>query len=204
MAAAHASGLKFRLTELNSVTCGGKPAVSDTFATALWAPDALFTLLRAGVDGANLHVRYYAINAPFAITRAGFHARPLLYGLLLFERALGPGARLVPTRLAAPRALNLSAWCVRVRGGALHVLVIDKGSRAVRIDLRLPVGRAATVQRLLAPAAYSRSAVTLDGQQLGRDARWYGQHRAETLVPGPRGYRLTLPRWSAALVSVSR
>ena len=105
LAVAHASGLKFRLTELNSVTCGGKPAVSDTFATALWAPDALFTLLRAGVDGANLHVRYYAINAPFAITRAGFHARPLLYGLLLFERALGPGARLVPTRLArAPSA----------------------------------------------------------------------------------------------------
>jgi hypothetical protein len=31
--------------------------VSDTFATALWAPDALFELLRAGIDGVNVHVR---------------------------------------------------------------------------------------------------------------------------------------------------
>ena len=66
---AHDAGLRFRLTELNSVTCGGKPGVSNTFATALWAPDALFTLMRAGVDGVNLHVRAYAINAPFSLTR---------------------------------------------------------------------------------------------------------------------------------------
>ena len=35
---AHDAGLKFRLTEINSVTCGGKAGVSNTFATALWAP----------------------------------------------------------------------------------------------------------------------------------------------------------------------
>lgn len=40
--------LPLRLTEINSVTCGGTRGVSDTFATALWAPDALFELLRAG------------------------------------------------------------------------------------------------------------------------------------------------------------
>jgi hypothetical protein len=34
---AHDASLPFRLTELNSVTCGGLPGVSDTFATALWA-----------------------------------------------------------------------------------------------------------------------------------------------------------------------
>ena len=33
VATAHAAGLRFRLTEFNSVTCGGKPGVSDTFAT---------------------------------------------------------------------------------------------------------------------------------------------------------------------------
>ncbi|MGH8860499.1 MAG: hypothetical protein ACRDVG_04565, partial [Jatrophihabitantaceae bacterium] len=77
---AHDAGLKLRLTELNSVTCGGKAGVSNTFATALWAPDALFTLMRAGVDGVNLHVRAYAINAPFSLTlRRGLQPRPLLY-----------------------------------------------------------------------------------------------------------------------------
>ena len=71
---AHRAGLPFRLTELNSVTCGGVEGVSDTFATALWAPDALFELLRAGVDGVNVHVRPYTINAAFACHARGLRA----------------------------------------------------------------------------------------------------------------------------------
>jgi hypothetical protein len=204
VAVAHAAGLKFRLTEFNSVTCGGTAGVSDTFATALWAPDALFTAMRTGADGANLHVRANAINAAFTITRGGLVARPLLYGLLLFNRTLGPQAHLVRLRLSAPRSLDVSAWAVRVRGGRLHVLLIDKGKRSVRFDLHLPASGPATVQRLLAPSARSRSGVTLDGQQLNYQARWIGTPRTETIAPGPRGgYEVTLPSRSAALVGVS-
>ncbi|HZU40537.1 MAG TPA: hypothetical protein VE992_05775, partial [Solirubrobacteraceae bacterium] len=87
---AHRAGLSFRLSELNSVTCGGKAGVSDSFATALWAPDALFELLRAGVDAVDVHVRAYTINAAFALTPGGLIARPLLYGLIAFARTLGP------------------------------------------------------------------------------------------------------------------
>ena len=202
VAVAHRAGLRFRLTEINSVTCGGKAGVSNTFATALWAPDALFALMRAGVDGVNLHVRASAINAPFSLTRNGLQARPLLYGLLMFARTLGPGARLVRLHLAAPRSLNLSAWAVRLRGGRLHVLVIDKSGRSVRVDLRLPASGPATVQRLLAPAARSRSQVTLDGQELGPDGRWTGTPRTGTIARSRRGYELTVPRLSAALVAV--
>jgi hypothetical protein len=199
---AHAAGLKFRLTEFNSVTCGGTPGVSNTFATALWAPDALFTAMRAGADGANLHVRSNAINAPFAITAAGLTARPLLYGLLLFNRTLGPQARLVRVHVAAPRPLNLSAWGVEVRGDILHLLLIDKSNRAVRVSLHLPAITPATVQRLLAPSPYSRSGVTLAGQQLNYAAQWTGARRTETLAPSATGYALTVARHSAALVSV--
>jgi hypothetical protein len=203
VAVAHAAGLRFRLTEFNSVTCGGKRGVSDTFATALWAPDALFTAMRAGVDGANLHVRANAINAAFTITRGGLVARPLLYGLLLFNRTLGPRARLVRVKLTAPRSVNLSAWAVRVRGGILHVLLIDKSNRTVRVDLRLPASGPATLQRLLAPSAASRAGVTLDGQHLNYEAHWVGTPRTETVTPGPRGaYVVTLPRRSAALLGV--
>lgn len=199
---AHAAGLTFRLTELNSVTCGGKPGVSDTFATALWAPDALFTLLRAGVDGANLHVRADAINAAFTLTRRGLRPRPLLYGLLLFERTMGPQARLVRLRLTAPGSLDVSAWAVRVRGGALHVLMLDKGNRAVRVNLHLPARGPATLQRLLAPSPYSRSGVTLDGQVLGADARWDGRRDSVRIAPRRRGYELVMPPHSAALLGV--
>jgi hypothetical protein len=200
---AHQAGLKFRLTEFNSVTCGGKAGVSDTFSTALWAPDALFTAMRAGVDGANLHVRDDTVNSPFTIDRGGLHPRPLLYGLEMFTRTLGPQAQLVRLHLAAARSLNLSAWAVRVQGRILHVLLIDKGSRTVRVDLRLPTSATGTVQRLLAPSAYSRSGVTLNGQQLNYAGQWTGTLRTETIAPGTQGgYVLTVPRRSAALMSV--
>ena len=35
--------LRFRLTEFNSVTCGGVAGISDSFATALWGPDVAFS-----------------------------------------------------------------------------------------------------------------------------------------------------------------
>jgi hypothetical protein len=204
VATAHAAGLRFRLTELNSVTCGGRYGVSNTFATALWAPDALFTLMRAGVDGANLHVRATAINAPFAINPGGLYARPLLYGLLLFTRTLGPQARLVRLHLSAPRALDLSAWAVRVRRNTLHVLLIDKGKRTVHVDLHLPADGPASIERLLAPSPYSRSGVTLNGQRLNAAGDWVGTRSTQTVTPLARGgYEITLPRHSAALLSVS-
>lgn len=200
---AHDAGLEFRLTELNSVTCEGKTGVSNTFATALWAPDALFTLMRAGVDGVNLHVRAHTINAPFALTRRGLTPRPLLYGLMMFARTLGADAQLVRLQMSHARTLNLSAWAVRVRGRQLHVLLIDKSNRTVRFDLHLPATGPATVQRLLAPSASSTAGETLDGQRLGPDGTWIGTRLTETITPGAHGgYVLTVPRRSAALVGV--
>jgi Glycosyl hydrolase family 79 C-terminal beta domain len=202
-ATAHAAGLEFRLTEFNSVTCGGKPGVSDTFATALWAPDALFTAMRAGVDGANLHVRENAINAAFTINRRGLAPRPLLYGLLLFTRMLGPQSQLVRLQLRTPRSVELSAWAVKIEDKFLHVLLIDKSGRSVRVRLRLPTAAPASVQRLMAPSPYSRSGVTLNGQHLGSAGQWIGTPRTETITPAGRGgYYLTVPARSAALVSV--
>src|SRR5579859_2812172 len=122
---AHHAGLGFRLTELNSVTCGGLPGVSDTFATALWAPRALFALARAGVDGVNIHMRAHAINAPFAIEHDRVVARPLLYGLLLFTRCLGPHARLLDVRVSQSRGATLDVWAVLAEPGLLHVLLIN-------------------------------------------------------------------------------
>jgi hypothetical protein len=200
--AAHHAGLALRLTELNSVTCGGRPGVSNTFATALWAPGALFALLRAGVDGVNLHIRANTINAPFAISGAGLTPRPLLYGLILFARTLGPQPRLVPVRVDAPGSLNLQAWAVRVGRDRLHVLLIDNGRRPVRVSLSLPGAGPAEVQRLLAPAAAAETGVTLAGRRLGPDARWRGRPEHEAVPPAAGGYSIMVPRLSAALLSV--
>jgi hypothetical protein len=199
---AHDAGLPFRLTEFNSITCGGRSGVSNSFATALWAPDAMFALAKAGVNGINLHVRADAVNAPFVINRTGLYARPLLYGLLAFTRMLGPHTQLVRFQLHAKPSLHLKAWATRVSGDLLHVLVIDKGRHSVSVDLHLPAAGPATVQRLLAPSPGSRSGVTLDGQRLGTDGAWIGMPRTETITRTAAGYVLTVPRYSAALIGI--
>ena len=196
------AGLPFRLTELGSVTCGGLRGVSTSFATALWAPDALFELSRAGVEGVDVHIRADAVNAPFTLGDRGLTAHPLLYGLLLFVRTLGPDAQLLALRPRAAPSSHLKVWAVKVAGGALHVLLIDKGPRSVGVALRLPATAPATVQRLLAPSINASSGVTLAGQWLGRDGRWHGRRKLSTITRGPQGYELTMPGYSAALVSV--
>lgn len=200
--AAHHAGLPFRMTELNSVTCSGRPGVSNAFATALWAPDALFELLREGVDGVNVHIRANAINAPFVLTANGLSARPLLYGLIMFARTLGSDPGLVPVQLRARSSLHLKAWAVITGNGWLHLLLIDKGRRHVRVLVRIPAGGEAAVTRLHAPSARARSGVTLGGQTLGPSAQWQGRPADQTAGRTRRGYVVIVPRLSAALVSV--
>jgi hypothetical protein len=202
VALARRAGLPVRMTEINSVTCGGVPGVSNSFATALWAPDALFELVRAGVQGVNLHVRVFSINAPFRFDRRGVRAWPLLYGLILFKRMLGPDSRLVAVHLRSPRARRLKAWAVRVGADTLNVLLIDKGGRAVKVGLDLPATGPAVVQRLLAPSASSRSRVTLAGQRLDDQVGWAGPARLQTVRPAAGRYSVSVRGQSAALLTV--
>jgi len=215
VALAHRAGLSLRLTEINSVTCGGTLGVSNAFATALWAPDALFELMNAGVEGVNLHARVSSINRPFSFTRQGLETRPLLYGLILFKRVLGQGARLVPVRVRAGRSLHLKVWAVRASYSTdvgkrapfirnpLNVLLINKGRGWARITLHLPTRQRGFVERLLAPSASSTSGVTLAGQHLNRQALWQGRQNVQLLRPTRDGsYVVSVRGESAALVTV--
>ena len=199
---AHGARRPFRLDELNSVTCGGVPGVSNTFATALWAPDALFELLETGIDAINLHIRSTKINGPLAITAEGLKPRPLLYGLILFARMLSPGGRMLRLGVHAPPSTDLKAWAARVPGNILHVLLIDKSPRRLNVNLRLPASAAATVQRLLAPSVRATRGVTLGGQQLGPDGRWTGRRVTQTVLPRAGLYQVPVPGYSAAMLSV--
>jgi len=200
--AARRAGLPLRLTELNSVTCGGRAGVSDSFASALWLPGALFALLREGVSAVDLHVRADTINAPFALGPRGLTVRPLFYGMLLFTRALGAGADLVPTRVRAGSRLHLAAWTVRT-GRQLRLVLINAGPRSIRVRAVLPAAGPAVVQRLLAPSARALGGVTLDGQHLDRFGRWSGRPRPLRLMATGHVYTVLLPRHSTALATVA-
>ncbi|HTX45027.1 MAG TPA: glycosyl hydrolase family 79 C-terminal domain-containing protein [Solirubrobacteraceae bacterium] len=202
VALAHRNGVKFRLTEFNSVTCLGRLGVSNTFATSLWAPDAMFQMLRAGVDGMNLHLRTDSPNAPFVLSPNGFDARPAFYGLVAFTRTLGPGARLMPVNLHT-RAQRLSAWAVQLDHHRLNLLVLDKSDAAARVKLNLRGARGtASVQRLLAPSVGAEQDVTFAGQSLNSAGHWVGRRVIGRLSGRDGSYSLSVPAYSAALVRV--
>ena len=142
---------------------------------------------RRASTASNVHVREVAINGAFALTGHGLIARPLLYGLILVARTLGPDAQLVRVRVRAPRSLDLKVWAVRLAGGVLHVLLIDKSRRSanLQLPLRPPALRPYSACSHPRPA---RSGVTLDGQRLGSDGRWRDRPSSETITPGEHGY----------------
>jgi hypothetical protein len=200
---AQGAGVPVRLTELNSVTCGGRLGVSNTFATALWAPDTLFSMWKVGVSGVNLHIQPGNANAAFSVSSAGLVAHPLLYGMIMFARALGSGAELAPVRSSGATSSNVKVWAVRSSRHWLKVLVLNKGGGRVNAALDLGAHGAASVQRLSAPSAAATTGVSLDGQQLGPQGQWLGTRIIQHVSPSSRGtYTVAIPAYSGALVTL--
>ena len=141
VAIAHQRGDTFRIDEMNSVACGGKAGVSDTFASALWALDVLFAVARSGADGVNIHTFRGARYGLFTFQRAsaGWAAfvRPEYYGLLMFAQAAPPGARLLSvTRSGIP---DVRAWATRGADGRTRLVLINDDvwhSHVVSVRLR--------------------------------------------------------------------
>jgi hypothetical protein len=223
VALTHRAGVAFRVDETNSVACGGKRGVSDTFASALWVLDALFSFARAGVDGVNIHLfpgAHYSLFQ-FSHTGASWTAlvHPEYYGLLMFARAAPPGARLLSVKVgrAASPATGLSrgtasksaltAWATRAPDGTVRVVLINVSTaRSQLVFVRAPTtGATANVQRLRAPSVSSSSGVTLAGQSFGANTssgRLGGDQRTVSLDAVAGGYVVSLPAASAALVTI--
>lgn len=199
---ARSAGLGLRLSEFNSVTCGGRMGVSNTFATALWAPDTMFSMWNVGVAGVNIHLAPGQSNAAFSISSSGLTASPLLYGLVLFSRATGSGAHLAPVRTSGTSTPNVKVWAVRGSNNLLKVLVLDKGSGPVRAALHLGNHGTATIQRLLAPSPTATTGVTLAGQHLGAQGQWLGRRVMAQVHPARGTYTVPMPAYSAALITI--
>lgn len=201
---AHENGMQFRVTELNSVSCGGNAGVADSFATALWAPDALFELIRAGVDGVNVHLRAHSLNAPFQLTAGGIKAFPELYGLVVFAQVARANSRLLNSTLASSPLLHLKAWATRA-GSLTTVLLINKGAREAIVTIPAPGAdpRAAVLRRLLAPEIGDERFVRYAGRWIGSDGRWHGRELTGAARAIRGVYHVLVPAFSALTVTVT-
>ena len=197
---AHSHGMALRLTEVNTVSCGNDAGVAGSFATALWTPDALFEMIKVGVDGVSWEVRPKNGNAPFEFSGGGIETRPELYGLAVFaDMTRGPSTLLNLTVNASP-GVHVKAWGVKSYN-TVKVLLDNKGGRVANVALPARPGPA-IVRRLVAPSVRSRYGVTFAGMTIGHDGRWHGReinHR----VPSAGGYyHVSVPAYSIAVVTL--
>jgi hypothetical protein len=205
---AHSHGLALRIDELNTVSCGAAPAISQTFASALWAIDALFEMARVGVDGVNIHTFPGAGYELFKFSPAagGWSASvaPEYYGLMMFERAAPPGSQLL--RVSGAGNGQVKVWATLAPDGRIRIVVINKGSRGRVVAVRVPgaIGPASLVH-LTAPSVQSVTGVTLAGQSFGSstDTGTLEGTPQTTLVPPAHGrYTIRLPRAGTALLTL--
>jgi hypothetical protein len=113
------TGMRFRLTEANSCFGGGKPGVSDAFASALWAADFLLATASAGYLGVDLHGGGTGYYTPIAAEPSGPAPRPIFHAMRF--AAHFAGARLRRCRLAS--SANASAFLGKCAGERLLAVV---------------------------------------------------------------------------------
>ena len=179
--AADAHRIPLRIDEMNTDSCGLVPAVTDSFASALWALDALFYMASYGVDGVNIHTYPVAGASLFGFHRVGRHWRatvqPEYYGLEMFAQAAPAGSRLL--RVSPIGIRNVEVWATRALDHTIRVVVIDDSSRARVVAVRgvAAVG-AGTLEGLVVPSVAAQEGVMLGGQS-------YGASTATGLLAGP-------------------
>ena len=175
-AAARRVGARPRLTEANTCYQGGKPGVSDVYASALWTADLCLRLMAAGYEGVHLHGgSASAVGASVgglagdALATGGEpHPRPYytpiadLDGRLQLQpdaqglrfAGLFAGSRVISSALDAGD-LNASAFAGRRRTGDAVVAIVNKDTTH-SLSIRPPRHR--VLATLTGPALDSREA----------------------------------------------
>jgi hypothetical protein len=169
VAECRAVGTPIRIDECSNITGGGKKGVSNTFASALWGLDFMYTVAGLGVTGVNFHDDSKDYDSPILVGDESATAEPLFYALLCFQQSCM--SNLLPLTTTNPNGLNLSSYAVLKDDGSLLVTLINKNSDIggnVTIHTGMTLHSSGYVQ-LTASALTSTSGVTLGGHSVSAD-----------------------------------
>jgi hypothetical protein len=203
--------IPFRVDEANSVSCGGVPGISDTFASALWATAYITQTMAAGAAGINLQgnptncVGYTPLCAPdpAALANGSLRAQPDWYALLLTSSLIGDSP--LPSTIAEGSPNLVAASFAGPDHLLKVVLVDDEPAGASPLALRLDVGAglgAGRVLRLTAPAQNATGGVLLGGRAVASNGSWSNSAPAESVSARTGTIALELAPDSVALVTV--
>jgi len=207
-AVSKSSGVPYRICETNSFSGGGKPGVSDRFASALWVLDFIYKLASAECDGVNMEtgvnqLGFVSSYSPIGDDERGHYvAAPEFYGVLAF--AYGAVGELVECRFGAENH-NLEAYTTLKRDKRLCVTLINKEpalDTSVIIERTLPFEKG-SVLRLSAPSLDSNAGVSFGGAMVKSDGTWRPV-RAEKIQGADGKIIVRLPAASAAVLIMER
>lgn len=148
-ATAVSKGLPYRMTEGNSCFGGGKPGVSNAYASALWGADYLLTCASAGFAGVNLHGGGDGFYTPIAVGPGlATEMRPLYYGMQLADQF--SGFEMYECRIDQDR--NVTTYFGR--RGKRMLLALNKDQKDIVVDLPAPLlhHKVKTEMRLTGPS----------------------------------------------------
>ena len=209
---ARAHRIPFRLDETNSVSCGGVPGISNTFASSLWATAYITQAMAAGVVGVNLQGNpdncpgYTPLCAPDAAAAAAgaLTARPDWYALQLTRALIG--ARPLLTRISAAPTPNLVAGAFSAPGHVLKLILVDDetpGSAPLSLKVRVGPGLArGQVLRLTGPSQQATGGVLLGGRSVAADGSLGAPANPERARLRGQSLTVRVPASSAALVTL--
>jgi hypothetical protein len=214
LAVARSMGVPLSIDEANTVSCGGVPGISDTFASALWATGYITQAMAAGTVSVNLQGNpsncggYTPLCAPSpaALAEGALRAQPEWYALLLTRSLVG--YRPLVTTISPEGSPDLVAAAFAGPGHSLKVaLADDEASGASPLALHIEVGPGmgvAEIERLTAPSQNATSGVLLAGRAVATDGSWRPPSHVETVSTHTGILALELTPGSAALVTVAR
>lgn len=191
------SGKPYRMTETNSCYGGGKPGVSDTFASALWGGDYMLQLAQAGFVGINFHGGGEGYYTPIAgSVKTGFSARPIYYGMLLAGQFAG--TQIVRSTLNVD-GVNATAYAASGTSGLRAAIFNKDRQQSMRVAIK-PAGTGkARVWRLTGPSLESKTGVKFAGATVRSNGSWSPAHE-EHIAPQQGVVSVDVPAASAVLV----
>lgn len=125
-------GTPYRMDEGNSCFGGGRPGVSDAYASALWAADYMLYAASEGFSGVNLHGGGVGVYTPIESSdRSAAMPRPVYYGMQLAQRFAGFAVSRCELRTDA----NVAAYFGKRGTHEVRLAVVNKDPDSIQVQL---------------------------------------------------------------------
>jgi hypothetical protein len=194
--------LTWRIDECNS-SAANSSGVSNSFASAIWGLDFMFTVAQQGGAGVNFHSgnTYFT---PISFLSGPATPNPLYYGMLFFSKAsLG---KMLTVGSTTSGTINFTSYAVQQADGTVQVTLINKDlANEAAVSLSAANGTTqltnASVLRLQGPSPSSLTGTLFGGSAVKADGTWASSAN-ESLVMSGNTTTVKVPACSAVLITL--